>query len=86
MKFGKILKYFEWSSSLKKKLILIFVILKFWNIGRSTFDHSKFCTPPVFQAYEASLTAWRTIFVVVNYWKTIIKLFFHITHLFSKLI
>ena len=28
--------------------ILIFVILKFRNIGRSTFDHSEFCTPPVF--------------------------------------
>ena len=26
--------------------ILIFVILKFRNIGRSTFEHSKFCTPP----------------------------------------
>ena len=27
--------------------ILIFIILKFRNIGRSTFDRYKFCTPPV---------------------------------------
>ena len=26
--------------------ILIFVILKFWNIGPFTFEHSKFCTRP----------------------------------------
>ena len=26
--------------------ILIFVILKFRNIGGSTFDHSIFCIPP----------------------------------------
>ena len=27
--------------------ILIFVILKFRNISRSTFEHYKFCTPPL---------------------------------------
>ena len=31
--------------------ILVFVILKFRNIGRSTFEHSKFCTPPTDKIY-----------------------------------
>ena len=57
-KDGKIIKYFEYSSNLKKKNrnkfvnksfdILIFVILKFRNTGLFTLDHSKFCIPPEF--------------------------------------
>ena len=34
------------SSNNSSFAILIFVILKFRSIGRSTFDHSKFCTSP----------------------------------------
>ena len=26
--------------------------MTFWNIGRSTFDHSKFCTPPNYSNYS----------------------------------
>ena len=32
--------------------ILIFVISKFRNIGRSTFEHSKFCTPPAILKFQ----------------------------------
>ena len=32
--------------------ILIFSILKFWNIGCSTFEHFKFCTPPAILKFQ----------------------------------
>ena len=49
MTFWKILKYFESPSNFFKnnlqKFLNKIIILKFRHIGRSTFDHSKFCTP-----------------------------------------
>ena len=37
-------------------VILIFVILKFWNIGRSTFRRSKFWPLPFIFGYISSTT------------------------------
>ena len=35
-------------------VILIFVILKFWNIGRSTFRRSKFWPPPLSGGWQGN--------------------------------
>ena len=42
-------------------VILIFLILKFQNLGRCTFDHSIFCIPPKnfeLQKFQKSLI-WK---------------------------
>ena len=44
--------------------ILIIVILKFRNIGRSTFEHSKFCTPPYI--YNRSGRLWIIAMIIDN--------------------